>query len=400
MRILYCHNYYRHRGGEDISFETDVEMLRDAGHEVIIYTKSNAELSGNQFQIAARTIWNRQTRREVSKLIDETSPDILHCNNLFPQISVSIYHAAKQRKVPIVQALRNYRAFCANSFLFRDGKVCRSCLKSMAAWHGILHRCYRGSIAASAVVAGMQFTHRLLRIQQRYVSAFFTPTEFSRQIHIEGGFESDKVFVRSNFLLPDLGISTQPSRYALFVGRLSGEKGVETAIRAWKERSIDFPLRIVGEGPEEASLRKLADGIGSIEFLGSLKIDKVQEQIAGAKLLIMPSLWYETFGRTVAEAFSRGVPVVASRLGAMEELVHNGENGFLFEVGNSDSLAEATMRILGLDLEAEKQMRNSARAAFEKRFNAKVSYQQLMNIYDRAIENAGSRKTVPIDGMQ
>ncbi|MCE3015545.1 MAG: glycosyltransferase [Pirellula sp.] len=390
MRILYCHNYYRHRGGEDISFETDVEMLRGAGHSVITYTKSNAELTGNQIQIAARTIWNRETGRDISKLIDEVSPDVLHCNNLFPQISVSIYKAAKQRGIPIVQALRNYRAFCANSFLFRDDKVCLSCLKSVAAWHGILHRCYRGSIAASAVVAGMQFTHRLLRIQKRYVDAYFTPTEFSRQIHIEGGFEPDKVFVRSNFLLPDLGLSTQPGRYALFVGRLSREKGVETVIRAWKERPIDLPLRIVGEGPEEESLRKLAEGIGPIEFLGSLSIDKVQEQIAGAKLLIMPSLWYETFGRTVAEAFSRGVPVVASRLGAMVELVHNGENGFLFETGNSDSLADATARVVGLDHVAETQMRNSARSAFEKRFNAKVSYQQLMAIYEHAIKNAGS----------
>jgi glycosyltransferase involved in cell wall biosynthesis len=392
MKILYCHNYYRHRGGEDISFETDVEMLRDAGHEVITYTKNNSELSGNQLQIAARTIWNRQTGREVGKLIDETLPDVLHCNNLFPQISVSIYKAAKQRGVPIVQALRNYRAFCANSFLFRDGQVCRSCLKSTAAWHGIIHRCYRGSFAASTVVAGMQLTHRLLRIQHRYVSAFFTPTEFSRQIHIEGGFAPEKLFVRSNFLLPDLGLSTLPGQYALFVGRLSEEKGVDTVIRAWRDSKIDFPLKIVGDGPIETSLREMAAGIDTIEFLGSMKADKVQEQIASAKVLIMPSVWYETFGRTVAEAFSRGVPVIASRLGAMEELVRNGQNGFLFEAGNSGSLADATTKMLNLDHEIELQMRTAARAAFETRFNAKVSYQQLMKIYDRVVENGRHAK--------
>ena len=391
MRILYCHNYYRHRGGEDISFETDVEMLRGAGHEVITYTKNNADLSGNQLQIAARTVWNRQAAREVGKLIDETLPDILHCNNLFPQISVSIYRAARKRGVPIVQALRNYRAFCANSFLFRDGQVCRSCLKSLAAWHGIVHRCYRGSLSASTVVAGMQLTHRLLRIQQRYVSAFFTPTEFSRQIHIEGGFSRETLFVRCNFLLPDLGRSTDFGQYALFVGRLSEEKGVDTVIRAWKESKIDFPLRIVGDGPLDSSLRKLAQGVDTIEFLGSMGTDKVQEQIARAKFLIMPSVWYETFGRTVAEAFSRGVPVVASRLGAMAELVQDGENGLLFDVGNSQSLAAATIRMLNLSQQSENQMRSAARTAFETRFNASVSYQQLMRIYEQAVENARSR---------
>ncbi len=389
MKIVYCHNYYRHRGGEDVSFESDVEMLRDEGHEVIPFTRDNETIEeGNPLKLAAETLWNRQTYREMQDVLRKEQPDVMHCNNLFPQISVSVYHAARKSGIPVVQALRNYRSFCANSFLYRAGSTCTKCLTSAVPWNALRYRCYRGSLAATSVVVSMQLMHRILRIQRRYVDAFFTPTQFARQIHISGGFNPESIFVRSNFLIPDLGPAGGDAGYALFVGRLSEEKGVETVIDAWQQNNIPIPLRIVGEGPEAQALKQKAQGNAKITLVGMLDTQGVLAELAGARCLIMPSRWYETFGRTIAEAFSRGTPVVASRLGAMAELVDHGTNGYLFTPGDADGLARAILQLTESEPAARQRMRAAARQTFQNRFSRRSSYVQLLQVYAFALRNS------------
>lgn len=385
MKIVYCHNYYRHRGGEDVSFECDLELLRARGHEVIPFTRNNHDLSGTSPSTIAKTIWNRQAEREMLELLTREKPDVLHCNNLFPMISPSVYRAAAALKIPVVQALRNYRNVCANSFLFRDGEVCRKCLHSSAAWAGIRHRCYRDSAAATAVVVAGQIANRVFRIQNRYVDAYFTPTEFAKQVHVEAGYPSDKIFRRSNFILPDLGWDCEKKDYGLFVGRLSPEKGINTIASAWSEHHIQTPLRIIGEGPESANIEKQTSHMSHVECIGQLPTDQVLDQIAGAKFLIISSQWYETFGRTIAEAFSRGTPVIASNLGAMAELVSDSENGFLFEPGDASSLANAVRRMNELTPGQHAVMQGSARRSYDERCSPEVSYRELLAVYDSVV---------------
>lgn len=395
MKIVYCHNYYRHRGGEDISFEYDVEMLRSEGHTVIVFTRDNHQMDGGDLKLARETLWNRRARNEMKSLLARERPDILHCNNLFPQISVSVYSAAKQAGVPVVQALRNYRTFCANSLLYRNGTVCTKCLTSSASWHGLRHACYRESRTATSVIVAMQLFHRLMNMQKRAVDVFATPTQFARQVHIDGGFDPESVMVRSNFVIPDLGRSMEDQGYALFVGRLSDEKGVDTLLKAWSEYSLPIPLRIVGSGPDEPSLQKRVPAGSAVTFLGQLDQADVLEQIAKASFVVMPSRWYETFGRAIAEAFSRGKPVIASRLGAMAELVDDGINGFLFEPTDPASLAAAVMTFLHTSEKAKNRMRHAARAKYEKCFSAQASYQQLLKIYQyamRTVNGQGHRR--------
>lgn len=395
MRIVYCHNYYRHRGGEDVSFESDVEMLRSEGHEVVVFTRDNADMeSGRPVTNAVKSLWNRETGAAMTKLLATVRPDVLHCNNLFPQISVSVYQAAKRLGIPVVQALRNYRSFCANSFLYRDGQICTQCLHSKAAWQGLRYRCYRNSLPATAAVVGMQFFHRLLRVQERYVDAFFTPTSFSRKVHIEGGYFPGSLFVRSNFMIPDLGMSAERREHALFVGRLSKEKGVETLIDAWQLAGFDLPLRILGSGPEEDSLRDKAQGNPAICFLGAQGTQQVLREIAGARCLLMPSRWFETFGRTIAEAFSRGTPVLASRLGAVAELVDDGVSGFGFEPGDAKSVVSAVQKFLNLSATEETAMQVAARERFDLRFSKYSSYVQLLQVYEFALRNSKSSVSV------
>ncbi len=311
MKIVYCHNYYRNRGGEDVSFESDLELLRNEGHEVIPFTRHNDDIDdASKWKMTLQSFWNRETYRDMLKVLKREKPDVLHCNNIFPQISISVYHAARKCHVPVVQALRNYRSFCANSFFFRDGEVCTKCHSSLASWNAIRYRCYRDNTAASAVVVGMQLMHRLFSIQNRYVDAFVTPSLFSRDIHMKGGFDAERMFVRNNFPTDDAGFVSEPENYAVFVGRFSNEKGADLAIRAWMDNEMTLPLRLVGCGPEAASYKKLAAENSNIQFMGELPMNEVLDQIGKAKFLVMPSRWFETFGRTIAEAFSRGPPLL------------------------------------------------------------------------------------------
>jgi glycosyltransferase involved in cell wall biosynthesis len=388
LKILYCHNYYQHRGGEDVSFEHDVELLRNEGHDVVTFTRDNSQWDAGKLRMAGQTLWNRETGKQVAAIIRARRPDILHCNNLFPQISTSVYAAARRASVPVVQALRNYRHLCANSYFFRDGNVCTKCLNLNASWHGLRYGCYRDSRAATSVVVAMQYMNRTFNIMKRSVDAFFTPTEFARQVHIDGGFDPNKIMVRSNFLTPDLGISNDDQNYALFIGRLSDEKGVDTIIKAWIQNRITLQIRIVGTGPAETKLRAAAAGNPHISFKGQLSTEDVLKQLSQASFLLMPSLWYETFGRTIAEAFSRGKPVIASRLGAMQEIVDDGETGYLFEPGNATELAAAVSRFGQLSESEKVRMRHAARAVFEKRFCSAASYAELLKVYDFALQTS------------
>lgn len=390
MKIVYCHNYYRQRGGEDVSFECDVEMLRDKGHTVVTFTRDNSDWNCSGLRMAQQTLWNRATRVELAKLLRHEQPDILHCNNLFPQISMSVYAAARRYGIPIVQALHNYRTFCANSLLYRERSVCTKCLKSSAAWHGLRYGCYRDSRAATSVVVTMQLLNRLLGIQKRSVDVFSTPSQFARQVHIDGGFTPESIMVRNNFILPDLGLSNEDHGYALFIGRLSGEKGVDTLLRAWTDNNFSMPLRIVGSGPDEVSLKTSVAGHANISFLGHLDKANVLQQLAQASFLVMPSRTYETFGRTIVEAYSRGKPVIAGRLGAMAELVQDGVTGFLFDPASPSDLAATAMKFIQLDETEKQHMRLASRAAYETKLSAEASYQRLLEIYDYALgKNVG-----------
>jgi glycosyltransferase involved in cell wall biosynthesis len=387
VKILLCHNYYRYRGGEDVSFEADIEMLRSFGHELHIYTKHNTEINGSgRLRLAKNTIWSRDSETEISDIIATFQPQVMHCNNIFPQISPSVYRAANRRGVAVVQALRNYRLLCANSYLFRDGHLCTQCVDRPLPYPALLYGCYRDSRLATAAVVGMQVVHNALGTWKQRVDAYFTPSAFARSLFIRNGIDGNRIAVRTNFVHPDLGLASGSGGYALFVGRLSPEKGLRVLLKAWQTLHGTIPLKIVGTGPDEEPLRSEYGNLAGVEWLGSRSSAEVLELLADAKCLVMPSEWYETFGRTIAEALSRGTPVIASRLGAMAELVIDGKTGFLFEPSNAEALVTA-VRMLVADDSRYQTMRREAYDSYKARFTREKSYEQLMRVYNEAIAN-------------
>ena len=385
MKIALAHNFYQQRGGEDINFQKERDLLKRAGHDVVEYCRSNYEAgqysSLGQISLAKQTIWASDTRAEFRELLLRERPQIAHVYNTFVMISPSIYWACRDAGVPVVQTLRNYRLSCPAGDFFRDGRVCEEC-KEHSLLRGVCYGCYRGSRPATATVALMLRVHRWKQTWTRMVDRYVALTEFSCQKFREAGLPPHKLTVKPNFVDPDPGVGSAPRGYALFVGRLSREKGVASLLSAWERLPRSIPLRIIGDGPlrEELQARAEQQGLSSLTFYGRLEHPEVVAMMQGARFLVFPSECYENCPTTILEAFACGVPVIASALGGMQELVENGRTGLYFRPCDPLDLAEK-VQWAWFHRERAASMEREARAEYEKKYTAEKHYQILMEIY-------------------
>lgn len=282
--------------------------------------------------------------------------------NTFPLISPSAYYAAEHENIPVVQVLSNYRLLCPKAIFFRDGHICESCLGKKIPWPGALHRCYRQSLPASALTTAMLGYHHFRQTWEKHINAFIALTENGRKKFIEGGLPSEKISVIPNFLLSDPGIGNQDGDYALFVGRISEEKGVDTLIKAWHLIGDKLRLDIIGDGPLMRIVQAQAAGLSGVTFLGQQPLEIVYEKMKHAKFLIVPSAWQEIFGNVVIEAYASGLPVLASD--TLASIVTDGKTGHLFQNGSSQYLAEKVIDYLENPAQL-REMGRQARAEYE-----------------------------------
>lgn len=390
MKVLIAHNANQQHAGDDVVVAHESKLLEGAGHQVVFFRRSNWDVDSytgiRRINLAKRTVWASDTKRDFARLLQEEKPDVVHVHNTFVMISPSIYSACCEARVPVVQTLHNYRLLCPAATLFRDGKVCEECMQH-SLLRSVEYGCYRDSRSATAVTALMLGVHRLRQTWNREVSCFVALSEFSRSKFIEGGLPEDKIAVKPNFVDPDPGNRTGDGEYAIFVGRLSPEKRVEMILQAWKRLNTKIPVLIVGGGPEEERLRKQAaeEGIANVTFAGKLPREQTIAALNNARFLIFPSEWYEGFPMTLAESFACGTPVICARMGTMQEVVTDGRTGLHYTPGDADDLARkaewawthpAEVRAMGVE----------ARKDYKLKYTAEKNYPMLMEIYQRARE--------------
>lgn len=395
MHICIVHNYYRQSGGEDAVVDAESNLLAQYEHQVTRYTVSNQEVNSySKLALAGATIWNHPQYRRMRRLFREQRPNIVHVHNTLPLISPAVYYAAKAENIPVVQMLHNYRPFCLNGVLYRDGHVCEDCLGHFPV-HGLRHKCYRGSLGASSgVFAIYALYYAYLKTYQTHVATFIASTQFAKKLFARMGLDENKIVVKPNLVriadVPEAGISaTSNDVYdveALFVGRLDARKGIWTLLSAIERARI--PLTLVGDG----NLRpQIQSWLGErpeldVKITGWLDAVEVAKRLKSASMLIVPSEFYESFGNVIVEAFACGVPVLTTSIGAQAELVRHERTGLLFAPGDAEELAKL-IKLLVDDPEKRQMLGENARAEFEARYTSEQNYQLLMNIYAEAMES-------------
>ncbi len=388
MRIIVVHNFYQQWGGEDACAVQEERLLRAHGHDVLFYQRHNDEIKAFSARERLNLLWNPtwspRTYREMRQAIRQFRPDLVHVHNFFPLVSPSVFYACRAEHTPVVLTLHDYRLKCVNGWMFRDHHVCRACFDHSLA-RGIVHGCYRSSRVQTVPVTVMIAAHQLARTWHTRVDQFIAVSDFVRRTYIEAGLPDERIVVRPNFLdgAPDVGAGVRSG--ALYVGRLSAEKGLETLVAAWRDLP-GIPLTVVGDGPlrgwiEETIAR---EGLRHIALTGFVTPDAVAGYMQSAALVILPPLMHETFGRVVIEAFAAGAPVVASRLGGLTELVQPNVTGLLFEAGAARDLAQKVRAALS-DPDRLASWGRAARRVFEERYTAEAAYTQQMAIYERVL---------------
>jgi glycosyltransferase involved in cell wall biosynthesis len=381
MRVLIVHNHCIDFAGDDVAVASESSLLSSMGHEVSLWTQRNDELQrlAPRIETALRLTHNSTFAAALSRRIAEFRPDVMHCHGLFPRITTSAYDAAAAAGVPVVQTLHDFRLVCcANAFLHRNGRTCELCVTGSSYW-GAWHRCYRDSWIGSLFVTHALDVHRRAGTLQRRVQRFIAPSESSKSRFVAAGLPDSRIVVKPNFIADTGEPPTGPRDGALFVGRLSPEKGLRTLIDAW--RRIDHPLRILGSGPLSHFVSMAADS--RIIPMGHRPNGEVGPTMQQARFLVMPSEWIEGCPLVIVEAFANALPVIASRLGAMAEMVEDGVTGLLFAPGDPDDLAAKVAWAFahGQDMA---QMGAAARRVYEDRFSAEKNYPQLVRIYEDA----------------
>ena len=396
MRILLVHNRYQQPGGEDAAFITEDKLLEAHGHQVLRYTLHNDRVSKmSRLALAKATFWHGEVYRELRTLIRRERPQVAHFHNTFPLISPAAYYAARAEGVPVVQTLHNYRLVCSNALLFRDGQVCEDCLGKTIPWPGVVHACYRQNRAASGVVTGMLAAHRALGTWTELVDVYIALTNFAREKFIEGGLPAEKIVTKPNSLQSDPGLGQAQGEYALFVGRLSVEKGVETLLAGWKSIGKTMPLKIVGEGPLGSKVAQAVGRVPGVEWLQAQPREQTLTLMRDARVLILPSVCYENFPMVLAEAYAVGLPVIASDVGSLSTLIDPGRTGLYFRPGDPEDLAAQVEQVLVRPSELVR-MRTQARAEFESKYAAEQNYSMLMDIYQQALGRKEGRHELSI----
>lgn len=405
MKILFLNNFYYPRGGSEKVLFEEMRLLREAGHETAVFCRAHDKNERAQFEeffpppidtermglsltslgAVKELIYSNAARRGVCEVIKRFRPDLAHAHNIYGRLSLSVLDELKSAGVPVVMTLHDLKLLCPSYLMLRNGVVCERC-KGKRFHNAVLTRCHKGSSPASFVYALESWINHIFG-KYNSVNRFITPSRFLRDKCLEYGWDIGKFTFIPNFIdCSEMRVCRAECEYLLYIGRLSREKGVGTLLKAYRRLERPIPLVIVGEGPERVVLQREAVDAGlQVTFTGYLSGGVLKDALNGAKGVVMPSEWYENAPLSLLEAFAAGKPVIGARIGGIPEMIEEGVNGFLFEPGNTNDLAEMIRRLLTLSPERVARMGRSARSKVEESFTGKRHLEDLLKLYREAL---------------
>lgn len=379
-RMLIVHNFYQIGGGEHTVFENEVRLLREHGHEVITYTRDNAEINNSKIKkllLPFTTVFSLKTYHEVKRIIRSKKVNLVHCHNTFPLVSPSVYYAAWNCKVPVIQTVHNFRFICPNGVFFRNDRTCEDCLtKGLKC--GIKHACYRDSKIQTIVLVNMLRIHRLLGTYKKLHCIFLTG--FNRE-KFRGllGSKLDEQFTKPNFEYIDLPeeIENRDGSY-VFIGRLDKNKGIDFVVDNW---GIENDLYIFGNGALEEYVKGACSKNKHLHYMGFQPQEAIWNYLGKATAMLFPTDLYEGFPMTLIESFALGTPVICSDIGNGADIVKKHNAGVAYKRRDKDELVKAIH-----DVEQNfDEYSSNAKSAYETYYTSESNYRQLINIY-KAVE--------------
>jgi glycosyltransferase involved in cell wall biosynthesis len=379
MKILLVHNYYTLRGGEDAVFEQEFSLLQKE-HEVesLVFYNKNGWKGALEFLFS---IWNVLAARKLRNKIKAFKPDLIHIHNFHFSSGPIIIRTSKRMHVPVVLTLHNYRLLCPSATLLVDGQLFRDSLSVNFPWRAVKNKVYRDSRLATFWLAFTIWFHKKINTWNQ-VDRFIALTDFSRNLFLSSmlNIDAGRIVVKANFMDKYTGTLSVNSSSFLFVGRLSQEKGIHTLLAAFEQN--DAVLNIVGDGPLSELIRSVsADVNNNIHYLGSLNAAEVRQVMASSTALVVPSVWYEGMPMTILEAFSIGLPVIASNIGALSTMVTAGYNGLHFIAGDAISLSNSVKYWASLSLEQKLDYSNNVKRSYADFYTPEANLTQLLKIY-------------------
>jgi glycosyltransferase involved in cell wall biosynthesis len=393
MRVLLVHNRYRSGApsGENRVVDQEGEALEALGHEVIRFGRSSDEIgqwsAAKKASLPGRTLWSRETYRDLKAVLLGQRPEVVHIHNTFPLLSASVLYACRDARVPVVTTLHNYRLACAGGTFFRGGAVCHDCTDGRHI-RAVRHGCYRGSPAATAPLALAVTVQR--QAWRSLVSAYIFISAAQRDLMQGLDFAPDRVFVRHNLIPARDRLRTAPTPTVIYAGRLDEAKGVRLLMAGWdryRELSGEpgLSLVIAGAGSLGDEVAAWASARPSVDLKGPVSSDRCAELISTARAVLLPSAWEEPFGLVAVEAMAAGVPPIATGHGAFTELITPGVDGALFSPGDPAALALAIADV-ERNPEQYQGYGDQARKTYEQRFDPRQSVEDLLGIYRFAIK--------------
>lgn len=396
MKIFQVYNEQRSRiGGEPAVIDVTTRVLESNGHESRLVMKSSRDLEHSilkRFGAFWTGAYNGRSFREMQRLLRSDRPDLVHVHSVYPMFSPSVLLACRQAGIPVVMTVHTHNLTCPTWFHLRDGNICESCMGGHE-YQCVLHNCRR-NVLESVAYALRSFVARRFRLFHDNVDILMVPTHFSKAMLLRAGFHRDQVVVVPNPTAVTEAPADRPlGGYVAFAGRVSAEKGVDVLLAA-AALMPHLSFKIAGDGPVLSAM--VAQAPANVQFVGRLAYDELLTFYKAARLLVVPSVWFEPFGMVAADAMALGLPVVASRIGGLPDVVDEGVTGLLFEPGNAADLAQQIGRIWE-DPALGVQLGKSGRAKAVQRYSQQAYYRNLLSAYNFAIHgHPGSSTLLPI----
>ena len=404
MRILHVDKFLRRSGGAAVYMLDLASRQQQAGNSVEFFSMQDANNleatysdlfppyvsldpppSGlkDRLALAQRMIYSRKAAAGMACVVERFQPDVVHLHNIYHQLSPSILRPLANAGIPTVMTVHDFKLVCPTYRMLCHGELCDACVGGKV-WEATRHRCQSGSLAASAVLSLESGLHRAFKAYAP-IQRFIAPSKFLADQLRRGGRFPERVrqlnnYVDASGLTPRLGAGDG----FVSIGRLSNEKGVDTAIRAIGLLR-DAKLTVAGDGPERTALQQLAQEVapGRVSFLGQLGAQQVANLNRSARAAIAVSRCHENMPLAVLEAMGAGTPAVVSGLGGLPELVDHGINGLVVKHNDPTALAAALQRMVD-NPQCSIDMGRAARAKMLAQFDVTQHQAQIFDYYGEA----------------